>query len=91
MADQNEIDRVLVDQPLLFARMLEAIAQLGEVQKVIAKALIDIHMPPDHKVLVSGNLAGAINSINRASHLIMHASIVENEGIKDKEGSVGHH
>ena len=77
MTDQNEIDRVMVDQPMLFARMLEAIAQLGEIQKVIAKSLVDVHMTPDHKMLVSGNLAGAINAMNRASHLIMHASITD--------------
>lgn len=91
MADQNEIDKVMADQSVLFARMLEAIAQLGEVQKVIAKSLVDIHMTPDHKVIVSGNLAGAINAMNRASHLIMHASIKDSE-IKEKEGgSAGHH
>lgn len=91
MADQNEIDKVMADQSILFARMLEAIAQLGEVQKVIAKSLVDIHMTPDHKVIVSGNLAGAINALNRASHIIMHASIKDSE-IKEKEGgSAGHH
>lgn len=90
MTDQNEIDRVMVDQSLLFARMLEAIAQLGEIQKVIVKSLIDVHMTHDHKVIVSGNLAGAINALNRASHLIMHASIKDSE-IKEKEGGAGHH
>lgn len=91
MTDQNEIDRVMVDQPMLFARMLEAIAQLGEVQKVIAKSLVDVHMTPDHKVIVSGNLAGAINAMNRASHLIMHASIKDSEITKDQESGAGHH
>lgn len=91
MTDQNEIDRVMVDQPMLFARMLEAIAQLGEVQKVIAKSLVDVHMTPDHKMLVSGNLAGAINAMNRASHLIMHASITDSEIADEEGGSAGHH
>lgn len=91
MTDQNEIDRVMVDQPMLFARMLEAIAQLGEIQKVIAKSLVDVHMTPDHKMLVSGNLAGAINAMNRASHLIMHASIKDSEIADEEGGSAGHH
>ena len=92
MTKESEIDRVMADQPLLFARMLEAIAQLGEIQKVIAKSLVDVHMTPDHKVIVSGNMAGAINAMNRASHLIMHASITDSEITKDKkEGCAGHH
>jgi hypothetical protein len=91
MTSQNEIDGIVADQPLLFARMLEAIGQMGEIQKLVARTVIELQMRPDLKVVVSGNLANAINSLNRASHLIMHASIKNGEAVKDEEGGAGHH
>ena len=91
MAKRNEIDSIVADQPVLFARMLEAIAQMGEIQRTVARTMIDLQMRPDLKVVVSGNLANAINSLNRASHLIMHASIKNGEATKDEETGAGHH
>lgn len=72
---RNEVDQILVDQSVLFARMLSGIAMLGDVQKTIAQSLIDARIAPDHKVLISGNVAVAINALNRASHMIMRANV----------------
>lgn len=75
--DVREVDQNTVDQPLLFARMLQGVALMGEVQTTIARALVDAHMDADHKVVMSSNLAIAINALNRASHILMRASLIE--------------
>lgn len=73
--DHNEIDRIMADQSVLIARMLESIAQLGEVQKTVARSLIDLHMSAETKLLVSTDLTRTVNMLNRASHIIMGETV----------------
>jgi hypothetical protein len=75
-----KVIQALVDQRTMFAQMLQDIAQLGEVQKIIALALVEAHIEPATKVLISSNLAAAINGLNRASHMIMPASVKAENG-----------
>jgi hypothetical protein len=75
-----KVGPTVADQRTLFAQMLQGIAQLGEVQKIIALALVEAHIEPATKVLISSNLAAAINGLNRASHMIMHASVKAENG-----------
>lgn len=90
MTAENEIDRIMPDQSLLIARMLESIAQLGEVQKVVARSLIDLHMHAECKVVVSANLASAINALNRASHLIMRENVKAAKDALDHDALIQH-
>jgi hypothetical protein len=75
-----KVGQALADQRILFAQMLQGIARLGEVQKIIALALVEAHIEPATKVVISSNLAAAINGLNRASHMIMHASVKAENG-----------
>lgn len=47
MTKENEIDRIMVDQSVVVARILEATARLGEIQTVVSRALVDLHIPQD--------------------------------------------
>lgn len=88
--DDNEVDRIMVDQSVLIARMLESIAQLGEVQKTVARPLIDLHMSPEHKILVSTDLTRTVNMLNRASHIIMAETIKNAKETMERDAQSQH-
>lgn len=77
MTDENEIDRVMVDQAVVIARILEATARLGEIQTIVSRSLADLHIPQDKKMMFSFSVTKAITAMNQI------ALVVFGENLRD--------
>ena len=77
MTEENEIDRIMVDQSVVVARILEATARLGEIQTVVSRALVDLHIPQDKKMMFSFSVTKAITAMNQI------ALVVFGENLRD--------
>lgn len=70
MTDENEIDRIMVDQAMVVARILETTARLGEIQTIVSRSLADLHIPQDKKMMFSFSVTKAITAMNQIALVV---------------------